>query len=172
MCVSELYGFGDKIYSRWLCFFGLMHSVVLGIHTLYAYNSGASSDHWHLYVDHFKPQEVQYYFTITLCTAIACVATLANTYEDVVTSMVMWVTGGIVFLVTCLAVLSYVTCISAGPSHVVKSFMLFSFMWPFVAMFCIFLNLLYLDEVLSNDVIDWQYLTDKFTVNLPLPHIN
>ncbi|KAL1462852.1 hypothetical protein WDU94_014658 [Cyamophila willieti] len=141
---------------------------MLAIHTLYAYNSGASSDHWHLYVDHFKPQEVQYYFTITLCTAIACVATLANTYEDIATKLIMCITAAIVFLVTCVALISYITCISSGPSHAVKSFMLFSFMWPFVAMICIFLNLLYLDEVLSNDVFDWQYLTDKFTINLDL----
>ncbi|KAI5710045.1 hypothetical protein M8J76_016499 [Diaphorina citri] len=165
MCFSEVYGVHDKTFTKCLCFLGLIYSLVLAVHATYAYQSQAFSDQWQLYVDHFKPQEINYYITISICNAIGCLATVANTY--VTNRKVIYTTGSVVSLVTIVSLISFTTCITAGPCHMVKKYMLLSYMWPFVVMFCLFLNILYLEEILSNNYFDWQYLTDKFTISIP-----
>ncbi|KAI5753279.1 hypothetical protein M8J77_025473 [Diaphorina citri] len=162
---GEVYSVHDKTFTKCLCFLGLIYSLVLAVHATYAYQSQAFSDQWQLYVDHFKPQEINYYITISICNAIGCLATVANTY--VTNRKVIYTTGSVVSLVTIVSLISFTTCITAGPCHMVKKYMLLSYMWPFVVMFCLFLNILYLEEILSNNYFDWQYLTDKFTISIP-----
>lgn len=162
MCFSELLQLHRKTFARSLCCLGTIYSIVLSIRAMYAQHSQASSDHWQLYVDHFKAQEIHYYMALSICTGLASVATLTITFSR--SKGVLWTALVLVCLLTCVALFSLVTCLQSEPSHVMKNFILISEMWPFVALICVFFNLLYVEEIMKTNYFDWQYLTDKFTI--------
>lgn len=161
MCLSECLSVHDATFCRCLCILGLFYSAALVVQIMYAQQSPASSDQWGLNVDHFKAEETSYYSTLSVCCGLACATTLIATFVGKRTAML---TGVFVGLATCVTLFSLITCVNSARSHVVKNFMLVFDCWPLVAMICVLIHTFYVDSSSKNSFLDWEYLTDKFSI--------